>query len=440
MGCSSAEVCSADGGVRRCWIDRIGLMRSRLAALPRTVWILGLISLVNDGASDLIYPLLPLYLTSVLLAGPRALGLIEGIAEASASLLKLLSGILSDRWGHTKPWIVTGYGLAGIARPLIALAASWPAVLLLRFADRLGKGLRSSPRDALLAAAVAPEQRGLAFGLHRAMDNGGAVLGPLVASALLALHLSLRQIIGWSLLPGLLCTALAMLLREPRRTAGAAALADGVVPYPTSSPPSSPAEIRWHPSALPPALRCYLLVVGLFTLGNASNVFLLLRARQLGVGEAQIPLLWASLSAVAMLGSAPLAGWSDRIGRRRLLVAGYGSYGLIYLMIGHLQGGSLWLWPLFASYGLFLSATEGVEKALVADLALPGERGTAFGWFNLVTGLALLPASLMFGWLMQGFGATQAFAVAAAFALTAAVLLAWIPLNPSTAARSSRCN
>lgn len=407
-------------------------MRSRLAALPRTVWILGLISLVNDGASDLIYPLLPLYLTSVLLAGPRALGLIEGIAEASASLLKLLSGVLSDRWGHTKPWIVTGYGLAGIARPLIALAASWPVVLLLRFADRLGKGLRSSPRDALLAAVVAPEQRGLAFGLHRAMDNGGAVVGPLVASGLLAMHLSLRQIISWSLLPGLICTALALLLREPRRPASDSA--PGVADAPSQaasvvlSASASAAPLRWHRSALPPPLRRYLVVVGLFTLGNASNVFLLLRARQLGVGEAQIPLLWATLSAVAMLGSAPLAGWSDRIGRRRLLVAGYASYGLIYLLIGHLQSGSLWLWPLFAGYGLFLSATEGVEKALVADLAIPGERGTAFGWFNLVSGLALLPASLLFGGLMQGFGAQAAFAVAAAFALLAAMLLAVMPL------------
>lgn len=393
-------------------------MRSRLAALPRTVWILGLISLVNDGASDLIYPLLPLYLTSVLMAGPRALGLIEGMAEASASLLKLVSGVLSDRWGHTKPWIVTGYGIAGLARPLIALASSWPGVLLLRFADRLGKGLRSSPRDALLAAAVAPEQRGLAFGLHRAMDNAGAVLGPLVASGLLALHLSLRQIISWSLLPGLLCTALALLLREPGSGVG--------LPF---RPPPTKAAIQWKPSALPPALRRYLLVVGLFTLGNASNVFLLLRARQLGVDEAQIPLLWATLSAVAMLGSAPLAGWSDRIGRRRLLVAGYASYGALYLLIGHLQIGSLWLWPLFAGYGLFLSATEGVEKALVADLALPGERGTAFGWFNLVTGLALLPASLLFGGLMQGYGAPLAFAVAAAFALLSAVLLALMPLR-----------
>ena len=400
-------------------------MRSRLAALPRTVWILGLISLVNDGASDLIYPLLPLFLTSVLMAGPRALGLIEGIAEATASLLKLVSGVLSDRWGHTKPWIVAGYGTAGLARPLIALASNWPGVLVLRFADRLGKGLRSSPRDALLAAAVAPDQRGLAFGLHRAMDNGGAVLGPLIASGLLALHLSLRQIISWSLLPGVLCTVLALLLREPRSTAMGHAT-------PTQGPPTQPAEpvtTRWNFTALPLPLRRYLLVVGLFTLGNASNVFLLLRARQLGVGEAQIPLLWATLSGVAMLGSAPLAGWSDRIGRRRLLVAGYASYGVLYLLIGHLQSGSAWLWPLFAGYGLFLSATEGVEKALVADLARSGERGTAFGWFNLVTGLALLPASLLFGGLMQAYGAPAAFALAAAFALLAALVLAVMPLE-----------
>ncbi|NCU76036.1 MAG: MFS transporter [Synechococcaceae bacterium WB7_1C_051] len=401
-------------------------MRSRLATLPRTVWILGLISLVNDGASDLIYPLLPLYLTSVLMAGPRALGLIEGIAEATASLLKLVSGILSDRWGRTRPWIIGGYGLAGVARPLIALASCWPLVMLLRFADRLGKGLRSSPRDALLAAAVTPEQMGLAFGLHRAMDNAGAVVGPLIAAGLLALHLSLRQIISWSLLPGIVCTALALLLREPQRSGKCqTTVHSGALVVASSTARRN--SIQWHPSALPPGLRGFLLVAGLFTLGNASNVFLLLRASQLGVSAVQIPLLWAALSGVAMLGSAPLAGWSDRIGRRRLLVAGYTTYGLLYLLIGHLQRGSLWIWPLFAAYGLFLSATEGVEKALVADLALPSERGTAFGWFNLVTGLSLLPASLIFGGLMQSYGASAAFAVAAAFALAAAVLLALMP-------------
>ena len=188
-------------------------MLNRWRALPREVWLVGVISLVNDSASDLIYPLLPLYLTSVLMAGPRALGLIEGIAEATSALLKLLSGVMSDRSGRTRPWIVAGYGTAALARPLIALANSWPLVLVLRFADRVGKGLRSSPRDALLANVVREDQRGLAFGLHRTMDNAGAVIGPLVAAGLLALQLPLRQIIAWSVVPGVLCTALALMLR-----------------------------------------------------------------------------------------------------------------------------------------------------------------------------------------------------------------------------------
>ncbi|KEF41300.1 MAG: MFS transporter [Cyanobium sp. CACIAM 14] len=392
-------------------------MHRQLRSLPREVWLVGLISLINDGASDLIYPLLPLYLTSVLMAGPRALGLIEGIAEATSSLLKLVSGGLSDRWGRSRPWIVAGYGLAGLARPLLALAGSWPVVLMLRFSDRVGKGLRSSPRDALLASVVAPEQRGLAFGLHRAMDNAGAVIGPLVAAGLLALQVPLRQILVWSLLPGVVCTALALALREPPRQAAVqAGTATAVEP------------VHWRFSALPPALQRALPVVALFTLANSSNLFLLLRARALGVPQAQIPLLWAAISAVAMVGSTPLAAWSDRIGRRRLLVGGYGAYGLFYLLIGELHGGGPWLLPLFASYGLFLSATEGVEKALVADLSEPGRRGTAFGWFHLVTGLTVLPASLLFGWLYEGFSPQLAFRVGAVLALLAALGLAALPL------------
>ena len=388
-------------------------MSNRLKRLPRDVWLVGLISLVNDGASDLVYPLLPLYLSSVLMAGPRALGLIEGVAEATASLLKLVSGVFSDRQHRTRPWIVGGYGLAGLSRPLIALATTWPLVLVLRFSDRVGKGLRSSPRDALLANLVPAEQRGLAFGLHRAMDNAGAVIGPLMAAGLLALHIPLRQIFFWSLIPGLICVLLALALREP-----SVVVSPSVTPRPTFS---------WRFTALPVRLQRYLLVVALFTLGNASNLFLLLRARQLGVPEAQIPVLWATVSAVAMLGSAPLAGWSDRVGRRRLLVGGYVAYSLFYLVMGHLQQIGAGIYPFFASYGLFLSATEGVEKALVADLARPEERGTAFGWFNLISGLLLLPASLLFGWLYDGFGAPVAFSVAGTFALLAALMLALQP-------------
>lgn len=392
-------------------------MLNRLRSLPRDVWLVGLISLLNDAASDLIYPLLPLYLTSVLMAGPKALGLIEGIAEATGSLLKLISGALSDRSDRSRPWIVTGYGLAGVARPLIALATSWPMVLLLRFTDRVGKGLRSSPRDALLAQAVSPDQRGLAFGLHRAMDNAGAVIGPLLAAGLLALQVPLRQLIAWSLIPGVICTMLALALREP----GAAARPIG------NSRPAEP--VLWQFSALPPPLQRYLPVVALFTLANSSSLFLLLRARQLGVPQAQIPLLWAAISAVAMVGCTPLAAWSDRIGRRRLLVAGYGAYGLFYLLIGQLRSGGPWLLLLLASYGLFLAATEGVEKALVADLSVAGQRGTAFGWFNLITGLTVLPASAAFGWLYEGISPQVAFSAGGVCALAASVWLARLPLQ-----------
>ena len=380
-------------------------MLAALRGLPRAVWLLGLISLVNDSASELIYPLIPLFLASVLAAGPRALGLIEGIAEATASLLKLVSGVLVDRTRRARPWILAGYGLAGVARPAIALVASWPWLLVLRFADRLGKGLRTSPRDALLAASVAPERRGLAFGVHRGMDNAGAVLGPLLAALLLAIGVPLRHLFLWAGVPGVACMLLALGLREP----------------PATIQPASGGA--WRPTRIPLPLRRYLLVVALFTLGNSSNMFLLLRARELGVPQAAVPLLWAAVSAVAALGSAPLSALSDRWGRRGLLLTGYLAYAAVYLAMALLRAGGAWLPGLFAFYGLFLAATEGVEKALVADLAEPGGQGTAFGWFNLTTGVALLPASLVFGWIYQGVSATAAFLFSAACALAAAALL-----------------
>lgn len=384
-------------------------MLSTLRSLPRTVWFIGLISLINDAASDMLYPLIPIYLASVLMAGPRVLGLIEGIAEATASLLKLFSGVVVDRTRRAKPWIVFGYALAGFARPLIAFVTAWPALLCIRFADRIGKGLRSSPRDALLAASVPASQRGLAFGLHRAMDNAGAIVGPLVAAALLASGMALREVFLWSLVPAILCLSLAMAIREPAHEA---------------------AEHRpfdWRLNDMPPAFRRYLVVVALFTLGNSSNMFLLLRARELGVGEAQIPLLWAAISAVATVFSTPLSALSDRFGRRRLLVGGYLAYGIFYVMLGSLASDGLWLFALFGFYGLFMAATEGVEKALVADLAPANRRGTAFGWFNLTAGIMLLPASLVFGWLWQGVASWLAFAFSGVCALLAALLMAcWV--------------
>lgn len=397
-------------------------MWQTIRALPRTVWLIGLISLVNDSASDLVYPLVPLYLTSVLMAGPRALGIIEGIAEATASLLKLVSGVVVDRTRRTKPWIVVGYGLAALGRPLIALVTSWPALLAIRFADRVGKGLRTSPRDALLAASVPPERHGLAFGVHRALDNAGAVIGPLLAAALLAGGLPLRDVFLWTLLPAAVCVGLSAMLREPPATA---------------TRPAAPEWALAGWATLPSTYRRYLAVVALFTLGNASNMFLLLRASELGVAQAQIPLLWAGVSAIAMVLAAPLSGLSDRIGRRGLLVAGHLVYAGVYGALGLTAPTGWALYALFACYGVFLAATEGVEKALVADLAPPGLRGTAFGWFHMTAGLMLLPASVVFGALYEHVAVEAAFGFSAACALGAAWLLwRWVPPPPMAAAGS----
>lgn len=396
-------------------------MWTALLELPRTVWLIGLISLVNDSASEMVYPLVPLYLSSVLMAGPRVLGLIEGLAEATAALLKLFSGLWVDRTRRTRPWLVWGYALAGFGRPLIALASSWPALLMIRLADRIGKGVRTSPRDALLAASVPAQRRGLAFGVHRSMDNAGAVIGPLVAFSLLAAGMPIGRVLMWAWVPAVLCLALTLALREPPRE-------------PAAQPVSASAPLNWRWQGLPSAFKRYLLVVALFTLGNSSNMFLMLRARELGVPQAQIPLLWGLVSVVAMLGAAPLSAWSDKVGRHRLLIGGYAAYGLVYLALAWQarSGGALWL--LFALYGLFLAATEGVEKALVADLAEPHQQGRAFGWFNLTAGAMLLPASWLFGAVYQALSAQAAFACSAACALSASVLMAyWVP-RPARAA------
>ena len=393
-------------------------MKGRLGLLPRTVWLLGLISLFNDAASDMIYPLVPLFLVSVLMAGPRALGLIEGIAEAVSSLVKLAAGVFADRMHHMRGWVIGGYTLAGIARPLLGITTSWVGVLACRFADRVGKGLRSAPRDALISASVAPSERGLAFGLHRALDNLGAVVGPLAAAALLAAGIGLRSIFLLAAIPAVIVFALVLTVPEPAR-----------------DPQLKPTPFRWSLAGLPPRFSRYLAVLALFTLGNSSNMFLLLRARQLGLSELQVPLLWALMSGFAALFSTHLSGLSDRIGRTRLIVGGWTIYAVFYLTLGLLPPHPLLLWPMFAGYGVFLAATEGAEKALVADL-VPGERaGTAFGWYNLVVGLMLLPASVLFGWLWQGATPFVAFAFGAGCALTAALLLAvWVrPGSPAQA-------
>jgi MFS family permease len=381
-------------------------MRRALAGLPKTVWLLGAISLLNDAASDMIYPLVPLYVASVLMAGPKAIGMIEGVAEAASSLMKLVAGVLADRMRRVKPFVVVGYGLAGIARPLIGIATSWFGVLVFRFADRIGKGLRSAPRDAMLASSVDASQRGLAYGLHRGMDNAGAVVGPLLAAALLAAGLSLRQVFLLSIVPAIFVLAMALRLREPAH-----------------AQVKSNVRIDWRVSALPPAFRRYLVALGLFTLGNSSNMFLLLRANELGLGASRITLLWAAYSAVAAFASTPLSAWSDRVGRKRLILAGWGGYALLYVLLGVVPLHAGWLWVLFPAYGLVTATIEGSERALVADLVPAAQSGTAFGWYYLVTGLLLLPASAVFGMVWEHGSPMLAFGISAACAVAAGLVL-----------------
>ncbi|MGA1178955.1 MAG: MFS transporter [Burkholderiaceae bacterium] len=383
-------------------------MFKSLGSLPKTVWLIGLISFVNDTASEMLFPILPLFLTSVLMAGPRALGLIEGIADAASSMLRLASGVFVDKLTRIKPWLLVGYGLASISRPLTILATSWTMVIGIRLADRIGKGLRSSPRDALLAASVDRRQHGLAFGFHRAMDNGGAVLGPILAFLLLQAQVSYENIFLLAIVPAVICIGLVLILPE-------ATLAEQAKPVPLS--------IDWRYRQLPLPLRRFLIVVGLFSVGNASNIFLLLRAKELGVPEPLIPLLWALVSLVAALLSTPLASLSDRVGRLPLLLVGYAAFGVVYLALGFLDQSTGLLAVLFILYGVFVAATEGVEKAMVADLAPDDRRGTAFGWFNMVVGLALLPASIVFGVLYETLSPAAAFGFSGACAFSACLLL-----------------
>jgi len=385
-------------------------MFKTLLSLPKTVWLIGLISLVNDSASEMLYPLMPLYLASVLMAGPKAIGIIEGIAEATSSLFKLVSGVIVDKTKNTKIWIVLGYALAGFGRPLIAFASSWFGVLLIRFADRLGKGLRSSPRDALLAESVPSNQRGITYGLHRSMDNAGAVIGPLLAAYLLAMNVPLKDIFLWAVIPGAITVALALCLKEP--------------PNKSLTPP---AKFSWTLEGMPVQFKRYIFAVGLFALSNSSDMFLLLRARELGVPQEQIPLLWAGISLITTVFGTPLSALSDRFSRKYFIAIAWAAYAFIYTGMSYSDLTISWLCVLFVFYGLFKAATEGVEKAFVADLAPQGLTGTAFGWFNLCSGIMLLPASLIFGWLYESFSPTIAFLFSGACSTLAVILLVlWV--------------
>jgi len=390
--------------------------------LPQTVIVLGVVSFLTDFSSDMIYPLLPVFLSSVLGAGAVALGLIEGIAESAASLLKLASGIWTDRLRRRKPFLLAGYGLAGAARPLIGLAAAWPFVLFLRFWDRVGKGLRASPRDALIADVTDARQRGAAFGLHRAMDHAGAVAGPLTAAALLSIPgVSLRGVFLLAAVPAAaVMLVLLLFIKEKRSAAPSPGESGGASGGAADEPRSQPAWLGW--GALSPQLRLLLAAVFVFTLGNSTDAFLLLRLKEAGLPAASLALLWALHHVVRMVSTYAGGRLADRAGRRRLVLSGWAFYAAVYLAFGWARSPAA-LVAVFLAYGLYFGLTEPAEKAWVADLAPAGRRGRAFGFYHLMVGLGALPASLLFGLLWQAFGAIAAFTTGAAFAMLASILL-----------------
>jgi MFS family permease len=373
--------------------------------LPSAIYAIGATSLLNDASSEMIFPLLPVFLSSVLGAGAATLGVIEGTADAAASLLKLASGALSDRMGRRKPLVVGGYALASAIRPLIAFAHTAGTVLAIRVTDRVGKGLRASPRDALIADAAPRELHGRAFGVHEAMDHAGAVVGPLVAYLLLAMGLGLRSVFLLSALPAAVaCLVVVVFVRESR------------------SRPSQPVVAAPAVPILNRPFLGYLLATILFALGNSSDAFLLLRVHDAGLPAQAAPLLWALHHVVKSTTSAKAGELADRLGRRRALAAGWITYAAIYAGFAFARSG--WsIASLFVVYGLHFALVGGAQKALVADLVPAEARARGFGLYHMCVGLAALPASLLFGLLYQRLGAATAFLTGAGLALAAVALL-----------------
>jgi MFS family permease len=356
-------------------------------------------------ATEMIYPLLPLFLTRVLGATAMSLGVIEGVAEAANSALKIAAGRLADRTGTPKRLVLAGYGLSGAVRPLIAFASTWGHVLGLRFVDRLGKGIRSAPRDAMLAHFVSPDIRGRAYGFHRAMDHAGAVVGPLIASLFLWFQPGeYRTLFALTIVPGIIVVLI--LLRVP----------DAPIQV------AQPLEEHHHTVAPTRKLSAALVVILVFSLGNASDAFLLLRLNDLGIAPVWIPLLWSGLHVVKVISSIIGGDLSDRLGRRTLIGAGWVIYALVYAGFGVFDSAPIII-AIFLSYGLYFGLTEGVEKAWIADLATAGARGTAFGWYNAAIGVGSLAASLLFGAIWTRVSPSAAFFTGAAFALVATGLL-----------------
>lgn len=412
--------CTPDAGALAAGAGRPAWRR----ALTPNVLRLGLVSFFADVSSEMLYPLMPLFLTVTLGAPASVVGVIEGAAEAIASLLKTVSGRIADRTGRRMELVFGGYSLSALAKPLIALAQSWPLVLVARLIDRTGKGFRGAPRDAIIADSTEPEVCGAAFGWHRALDTMGAVVGPLLALGLLSLvGGDLRRVILLTAIPGVVGALLVLTVSDPRRRRRTAALAQGEAagPAPTQK---SRERLRW--SQVPQRFKLYLGAWLPFVLVNSSDVFLILRAKQLGFSTAAVVIVYTLYNLVYALASMPLGHLSDRLGRRKVLVGGMIVFAAVYT--GFSVATQTWhVVVLFAVYGLYIAATDGVGKAFAVDLVPRDLRATSIGLLGTLTGVATLLASTVAGVLWDTVGPWAPFLFGAMGALVSAFLFAFLP-------------
>jgi MFS family permease len=395
--------------------------RPPTSKLKPQVILLGLVSLLNDSSSEMIYPLLPVFLVSTLGATPIVIGLIEGAADGLASVLKLVFGSLSDRLPKRKPLIASGYGLAAAARALIPFARVWPLVLVSRLVDRTGKGIRSAPRDALIADVTPPESRGRAFGFHRALDHTGAIVGPVLALICMQLlHLPMRTVFLLAVIPGILGVVLLVtMLREDARTISVS-VSGAPAPSPAISGDTLPS-----PAKLPKKFWMSIAAIALFSLANSSDAFLLLQAHAAGVATAMLPALWAAHHVIKALFSTRAGALSDRIDRTTLLITGWTSYAVIYFAFPFARTMAFFV-VLFVLYAIPFALTEGAERAWITE-SVPAElRGRSFGYYYLANGLCILAGTALFGWIYQSIAHTAAFFTGAMLAIVAAIWAAGV--------------
>jgi len=399
------------------------LNQKRILGLPKNVFTLGWVSFFMDVSSEMIYPLLPLFLTNILGANKAMVGLIEGIAESTASLLKVVSGYLSDKFKKRKPLILYGYGLSTLTRPIVAIATGWAGVLVYRFIDRIGKGIRTAPRDAIIAESTEEGNLGKAFGFHRAMDTCGAIVGPAIAIAVLYLYghsypseplpaeavkgaeKAFRTLFWLSMIPGLAAVALIILFVKEKA-------------HPASS--EHPKSLFRH-SMLNSDFRKFLIVVGVFTLGNSSNAFLILKMQDAGAGMLNITVLYLLFNAVYSAASLPAGMAADRFGKKRMILGSYILFALIYSGLAFSKTQTS-VWALLIAYGIFMGISEGIQRAFVATLLSNNSIGTGYGIYHTLTGLITLPASLIAGLLWDRIGPQATFLFGAVTGTIAAAL------------------